>query len=325
MATQIQTYDPDQLERYLERIGYADSTSATGATTGRLHHALQSSQKDRLATLTELQRRHLGSIPWGNSALHYSQHRSISVHPTAVFEKLVVRRLDGYCMENTNLFYIVLRSLGYCVYPTGGRVSHAVAGGNQTPGSELYMGLGHMILIVIIDGQKYMVDVGFGNFGPTRPLPLKEDDTVAVCMAPAEMRVAKGTPLEFTDRSQKLWIYQIRHNPESNWIPQYSFSEVEFLPQDFVTLNYSTSHRPTSWFVQALVCTRAILDAAGTEPIGIYILAGKEVKRRLHGETEVVETFEKEEDRVNALAKWFDMHFLEYETEGIRGLVSAIK
>lgn len=325
MATQIQTYDPDQLERYLERIGYADSTRAIGATTGRLHHALQSSRKDRLATLTELQRRHLGSIPWGNSALHYSQHRSISVHPTAVFEKLVVRRLDGYCMENTNLFYIVLRSLGYCVYPTGGRVSHAVAGGNQTPGSELYMGLGHMILIVIIDGQKYMVDVGFGNFGPTRPLPLKEDDTVAVCMAPAEMRVAKDTPLEFTDRSQKLWIYQIRHNPESNWIPQYSFSEVEFLPQDFVTLNYSTSHRPTSWFVQALVCTRAILDAAGTEPIGIYILAGKEVKRRLHGETEVVETFEKEEDRVNALAKWFDMHFLEHETEGIQGLVSAIK
>jgi arylamine N-acetyltransferase len=44
-------------------------------------------------------------------------------------------------MENTNLFYVVLRSLGYNVYSTGGRVSHAVARGNQTPGSELYMGL----------------------------------------------------------------------------------------------------------------------------------------------------------------------------------------
>ncbi|KAE8350660.1 hypothetical protein BDV28DRAFT_159414 [Aspergillus coremiiformis] len=323
MASSSQTYNPEQLERYLERIGYADSASKTNRT--RLHHVMESINQDRLATLTELQRRHLGSIPWGSSALHYSQHRSISVHPRSVFEKLVVRRLDGYCMENTNLFYGVLRSLGYDVYPTGGRVSHALDGGNQTPGSELYMGLGHMILIVTVDSQRYMVDVGFGNFGPTSPLPLKEDGLIAVCMAPAEMRLVKDTPIEFTDRSQKLWVYQVRQNPESNWIPQYSFSEVEFLPQDFAVLNYSTSHHPTSWFVRALVCTRVILDEEGAEPIGIYILSGKEVKRRLRGETEVVETFDKEDDRAKALAKWFDMHFLEYEIDGVKGLVSEIK
>ncbi|KAB8273626.1 hypothetical protein BDV30DRAFT_226458 [Aspergillus minisclerotigenes] len=326
MASPSQIYNPEQLELYLERIGYADLVNATpDNTTGRLDHVLQSIQQDRLATLTKLQRRHLASIPWGNSALHYSQHRSISTHPACIFDKLVVRRLDGYCMENTNLFYMVLRCLGYNVYPTGGRVSQAVAGGNQTPGSELYMSLGHMVLIVIIDDQRYMVDVGFGNCGPTSPLPLKEDGAVAVCMAPAEMRLVKDTPIEFIDRSQKLWIYQIRHNPGSNWIPQYSFSEVEFLPQDFAAMNYSTSHRPTSWFVQALVCTRVIMDETGIEPIGIYILSGKEVKKRLHGETETVAIFEKEEDRVNALAKWFDMHFLEHEIEGVRGLVSQIK
>lgn len=156
-------------------------------------------------------------------------------------------------------------------------------------------------------------------------MPLKEDGAVAVCMAPAEMRLVKDTPIEFIDRSQKLWIYQIRYNPESNWIPQYSFSEVEFLPQDFAAMNYSTSHRPTSWFVQALVCTRVIMDETGIEPVGIYILSGKEVKKRLRGETETVAIFEKEEDRVNALAKWFDMHFLEHEIEGVRGLVSQIK
>lgn len=167
--------------------------------------------------------------------------------------------------------------------------------------------------------------MGFGNFGPTSPLPLEEDGTIAVCMAPAEMRLVKDTPIEFIDRNQKLWIYQIRHNPESNWIPQYSFSEVEFLPQDFASMNYSTSHRPTSWFVQALVCTRVILDETGIEPIGIYILSGKEVKKRLRGETETVATLEKEEDRVIALAKWFDMHFLEHEIEGVRGLASQIK
>ncbi|KAF7592454.1 N-terminal acetyltransferase [Aspergillus hancockii] len=321
MASQPPTYNPDQLELYLERIGYADSISATGTT--RLSHAQQSIQHEPLATLTELQRRHLGAIPWGNSALHYSQHRTISIHPSALFEKLVMRRLDGYCMENTNLLYVVLRSLGYDVHPTGGRVSHAVAGGSQTPGSELYMGLGHMILLVTIDGQKYNVDVGFGNFSPTSPLPLKEN-AMAVCMAPAEMRLVKDTPIEFIDRSQKLWIYQVRHSPEKDWIPHYSFSELEFLPQDFAMMNYSTSHRPSSWFVQTLVCTRVILDE-GTTPIGIYVLSRNEVKKRLRGETEVVETLAKDEDRVKALAKWFGMHFHEYEVEGIRGLASELK
>ncbi|KAE8373073.1 hypothetical protein BDV26DRAFT_76421 [Aspergillus bertholletiae] len=327
MAAPPHTFNPKQLELYLERIGYANPTNASpeNATGTRLQHVQQSIQQDRLATLTELQRRHLAAIPWGNSALHYSQHRSISIHPASIFDKLVVRRLDGYCMENTNLLFMVLQSLGYTVYPTGGRVSHAVTGGNQTPGSELYMSLGHMVLIVTIDGQRYMVDVGFGNFGPTSPLPLKDDGAVAVCMAPAEMRLVKDTPIEFTDKSQKLWIYQIRHNPESDWIPQYSFSELEFLPQDFSMMNYATSHRPTSWFLQAFVSTRVILDETGREPIGIYILFGKEVKKRLHGETETVATFEKEDDRVNALAKWFDMHFLEHEIEGVRGLVSQIK
>jgi arylamine N-acetyltransferase len=144
-------------------------------------------------------------------------------------------------------------------------------------------------------------------------------------MAPAEMRLVKDTPTEFTDRSQKLWIYQVRHSPEKDWIPQYSFSEVEFLPQDFATMNYSTSHRPSSWFVQALVCTRVILDEEGTTPIGIYILYGNEVKRRLLGETEVVQALAKEEDRVKALDNWFGMHFHEYEVEGIRGLASELK
>jgi Arylamine N-acetyltransferase len=74
-------------------------------------------------------RRHLVAIPWGNSGLHYSQHHTISLHPQNLFEKIVERQLDGYCMENTGIFFIVLRSLGYSVYATGGRVSHAAANG----------------------------------------------------------------------------------------------------------------------------------------------------------------------------------------------------
>lgn len=115
-------YTDQQLELYLERIGYSNSDS-------RLQGLRQSIEQDPLGTLAILQRRHLAAIPWGNSGLHYSQHHTISLNPQCLFEKMVTRRLDGYCMENTGLFFIVLRSLGYIVYATGGRVSHAAAMG----------------------------------------------------------------------------------------------------------------------------------------------------------------------------------------------------
>jgi arylamine N-acetyltransferase len=125
------TLTADQLDLYLQRIKYANNA------TPRIENLQKSIEKTPLAALTELQRRHLGSIPWGNSALHYSNHHSISLHPTCIFQKLVGRRLDGYCMENTNLFYMVLSSLGYQVYPAGGRVSRAVVTGN--PSEEGYV------------------------------------------------------------------------------------------------------------------------------------------------------------------------------------------
>jgi arylamine N-acetyltransferase len=126
MGLRQPTYPDIQVEAYLRRIAYTPA-----ATDGRslVEHLRQRVQSDPLGTLTELQRHHLATIPWGNSGLHYSQHHTISLHPDSLYEKIVERRLDGYCMESTGLFFIVLRSLGYCVYATGGRVSYAVVTG----------------------------------------------------------------------------------------------------------------------------------------------------------------------------------------------------
>lgn len=78
-------------------------------------------------------------------------------------------------METTNLLYGVLRSLGYQVYPTAGRVSHQASMGlSDGLYQQVYVVLffacsslermdideldrGHMVLIVTINGDKYMV------------------------------------------------------------------------------------------------------------------------------------------------------------------------
>ena len=119
-------YNRAKLEEYLEHIGYAANRACGRA--GKLDQLECDMQENSLTVLSELQRKHLGTIPFGNTALHYSQHRTLSLQPDALFHKLIQRKLDGYCMESTGLFYNVLMSLDFDVYATGARVSHAVSG-----------------------------------------------------------------------------------------------------------------------------------------------------------------------------------------------------
>lgn len=139
------------------------------------------------------------------------------------------------------------------------------------------------------------------------------------------MRLVRDSISQFTDKAQKVWIYQIRYNPESNWLPMICFSDVEFLPQDFEVMNFSVSQTRTSWFTQAFVCMRMDLGEGGQEIIGQYVMSGKEVKRRVRGQTEILQVMETEEDRVQALAKYFGMHLRNSEIDGIRGLASELR
>jgi arylamine N-acetyltransferase len=203
-----------------------------------------------------------------------------------------------------------------------------------------------MLLIVVIDEVKYMVslfcflipskilrlfttnplqvDVGFGTYNATGPLLLQEG-VISTRIAPSEMRLIKDSLVEATDKSQKFWIYQTRHSLESNWLSMICFADMELLPQDFELMNFGVSQRRASWFTQMFVCTRMILDSTGQEIIGQCSLSGKDVKRRIHGQTEVLGVIESEDDRVKALAEYFDMHLRNSEIQGIRGLVSQVR
>jgi arylamine N-acetyltransferase len=139
------------------------------------------------------------------------------------------------------------------------------------------------------------------------------------------MRLVRENIDEFTDKTQKIWIYQLRYNAESKWLPMYCFNDVEFLPQDFEVLNFAVSQTRTSWFVQTFVCMRMILDEDAQRIIGQCIMSGREVKRRTYGQTEILQVLHTEEDRVKALAKYFDMHLRNNEIEGIWGLTSELR
>ncbi len=132
------------LEAYLDRIDYHGSLEPT------------------LATLTALHRAHLLTIPYENLDIHLGGTLSVEVDKT--FAKIVTRRRGGWCYEMNGLFGWALRELGFDVTLLSSDVRSEFVGDGSSGD--------HLVLLVRLDGQPYLVDVGFGN-GILEPIPLE--------------------------------------------------------------------------------------------------------------------------------------------------------
>jgi arylamine N-acetyltransferase len=99
-------FTPEQLSEYFKHISFTFGLPASHS----------------LVYLSELQKYHLATVPFENLTLHYSKHHLLSLDPQDLFKKVVGRRRGGYCMEINAFFGNVLRSLGFTVFSTGGRV-----------------------------------------------------------------------------------------------------------------------------------------------------------------------------------------------------------
>jgi arylamine N-acetyltransferase len=121
-------YAQEQLDQYFARINFNEPVIAK-EDAGR---------QAGLAYLTALQRQQVGHVPFENLSLHYSPSRHVTTDPRALYEKIVVRRRGGYCMENNGFFGTVLRTLGFQLYSAGGRVTDRVPSEEGYPHTGWY-------------------------------------------------------------------------------------------------------------------------------------------------------------------------------------------
>lgn len=281
-----------------------------------MDHVANLTPEDALQYLSLLQKRHLIHIPFENLTLHYSAHRQVSIHADELFKKIIGDNngRGGYCMENNGLFNALLHSLGFSVYSAGGRVFD----------DGKWTGWSHMVNLVTIGEIKYHVDVGFGAEGPVGPMPLDHTGTVQPHIEPSEARLQWRNISGNTDPNQRLWVYEYRRGQDSEWESKYSYTELEYLPQDYAIINYFTSTSPRTFFTRVTVVEKKIVGEHG-ELAGNLILMGNTLKWRIKGKKEKEIEFSSETDRLESLEKHFGMIFSQVEREGIRGLPSEIK
>ena len=207
------------LAAYTVRIGYQ----------GPLTHSLE--------TLVGLHRAQAVSIPFENLDIHLN--RAIGLDPASLVQKLVHEQRGGYCYELNGLFRLVLQQLGFRVTCLVGR--NLLAGHPLRPRA-------HQVLLVEVEGQPWLVDLGFGTNGLVEPIPL----------------VAGPEHRQFFD------VYRLQAAPQHNfqlqlhmqgaWQSLYTFTLDEGQPSDFQMMNFYYSQSPDSPFRKQRITTLANQD-----------------------------------------------------------------
>ena len=140
-------YEPiPDIDLYLERIEYHGDRRPT------LDH------------LKELIRKNQTHIPYGNLDFYHNKNCPSLAVPD-IFEKIIIRHGCGGCFEINLLFFALLQSLGYDLFP----VIVKCLFGSADPVVPT-----HCAAIVTIDDSRYYVDVGLGLPSPVVPVELDE-------------------------------------------------------------------------------------------------------------------------------------------------------
>ncbi|MFC4252072.1 arylamine N-acetyltransferase family protein [Sinimarinibacterium flocculans] len=210
------------LDAYVARIGYTGAHVPT------------------LATLCALAERQPARIPF--EAIDVRLGRGVDLDPAAVDAKLLHAGRGGYCFEQNGLLRRVLLALGFEVTGLAARVRWLLA--DDAPPTPRT----HMVLKVIVDGEAWLVDAGFGSCTPTTPLNLRS-------------RAAQRSAHEayrFVDGSHGT-LLQARI--DEHWVPVYEFTEEPQLDADYALYNWHTSTHPQSHFRHQLIVARVTSEA----------------------------------------------------------------
>lgn len=187
-------------------------------------------------SLKKLQFLHMCSFPFEN--LNPLFGKPVLLDSDSLINKFLKDYRGGYCFEQ-NLFYLnALKSFGFDAKPLLGRV-HS---------KEKIFGRTHMLLMVKIDGKRYVSDTGFG--GLCAPQPLWMDTEQIQKTVFGDYKITKD------DNRFYLNIWMI-----DKWQILYSFDLIDPVWSDFEVGNWYTSTSPDSHFTRRLTISK--IDHSG--------------------------------------------------------------
>ena len=214
------------IDRYLARVAYDGSREPT------------------LDTLTALHLAHLVHVPFEN--LHVYHHLGVRVDIGWSYAKVVEQRRGGWCFELNGCFAELLRRLGFHVDLLACRTFEPDSGG-------LSPDFDHLALLVHLDGDDFLVDVGWG------------DNPLAVLRVENGERDTRPRPSRIeTDGDAIRLVEQVENvDGEAVWELQFEATRPPRVLDDFASRSdYLQTEPGLSWTEKPLV-TRATSPRGG--------------------------------------------------------------
>lgn len=207
------------LEDYLLRINYAGG------------------RDPNLETLTALMQAQVRSIAFENQDVQAG--KIVSLVPEDIVNKIIYSKRGGYCYELNGIFANAIHLLGFKYKFVGARPMFYPSRRPKT----------HVVLWVDINGQQYLCDLGFGNFGIREPLNIAHVN-VPIWQDMDEFRLTlQDAPSDFFPTTE--WVLQARVGGQ--WQNQFCFDGFPLEWIDLTLPNYFNSTHPDTIFVQKLV------------------------------------------------------------------------
>ncbi|MEV5182622.1 arylamine N-acetyltransferase [Streptomyces werraensis] len=232
--------DPDMwssehlgLDAYLTLLGYEGDRTPT------------------LETLRALQRAHVLTVRW--DTLDSFLYREVRLDVPSVQDKLVRRGRGGYCYEHVVLFAAALEKLGFRFTAVSGRVQLGADSSDPRPAT-------HAMLIVDLDGTRWLSDVGFGH-GPLEPIELVDGGRSEADPWPLLLRRQ-----DITHGSPGWAVHQRgggREGPDG-WVVRQVFTETPQYPVDYEVGNHFVATHDRSPFVTRPFIQRRGIDRYDT-------------------------------------------------------------
>ena len=204
------------LDAYFQRIGYLGERTASTSTLEAIHAC------------------HTKAIAFENLSPLLGQ--PVLLDLSSLQQKLVDAGRGGYCFEQNGLFRSMLVALGFQVTSLAARVLWGAPEGVITPRS-------HMLLLVHIDDEPYIADVGFGGLTLATPIRLIHKIAQSTSHEPFRLIQAENTYIMQTYFAQ-------------TWRSLYQFDLQPQHPSDYEVSNWYVSTYPKSRFVNSLIVSR---------------------------------------------------------------------
>ncbi|XP_077130197.1 uncharacterized protein LOC143785332 isoform X1 [Ranitomeya variabilis] len=221
---------------------------------------LANSGHPSLSALRELHRHHVHSVPIEGLSMHSGEKIILDV--SWIYNKIVVRHRGGFCYENNGLFLWVLQQLGYQTQVLSSKGRNRIIDIFGPP-------FDHMIMVVNLEGRRWLCDVGFGE-SFVEPFPLE---------AGWEEEQDSGVYRLHVEEDE----WYMERKEENGWRSLYKFTLEERTFEDFREMCEYHQTSPSSIFVQKSLCSlqlpRARLTYIGRQLISTeYTKGGGSVK-----------------------------------------------